>query len=601
MAIDFTRYNPPGIYTEAVKGPQLAVRSSVPTAVAVFGLSVGYKTFRESLKINPDTGDLTTIQQISINGNPDTGTFTLAMGGAPSVGIAPGATPSTVQAAIEGLAEVVAGAVAVTGADGGPYTAEFDPRPGGYVLMTANATGLGGGLNPTVGITKEDHGTPAINQAFTQRGIKTTVGTEPDIDPATGKLLDTLVVKDPNTGELHVEGRDYVVVRYPIGGAGEDTTAGTDDDLYTISRVVDGHIHSGDIVQVQYQYTDPDYHKVYTFYDYDDIRDMYGEPFDAAGNIQSELTLCCKFAFTNGASTCLTCAVDPSIPGGENMADYADALDKFRDEPQIAIIVPANGAQPLQALVKQHVEAQSNNRYERRAIIGMDGSARPIPTATRIDNAMRIADTNRIALVSPSRFFYYAPELNRQIILGGQYMAAALAGLSVSMIAAMPLTHKNPEGFVEPAEFQREGEKSNESNNGLMVIERTRRNLIQVRHGVTVNPTDLLTREWSIIGQQDVMVYRIRDYLDADGLIGMPIYDTTLIQVKASAESALVSLVRDEVIRNYQNLKVRQLATLPDVLEVRYEWLPAYPLNYIVVRYSVAVLTGDITVTETTI
>ena len=67
-----------------------------------------------------------------------------------------------------------------------------------------------------------------------------------------------------------------------------------------------------------------------------------------------------------------------------------------------------------------------------------------------------------------------------------------------------------------------------------MVVERTRRQLIQVRHGVTTNPTDLLTREWSIIGQQDVMVYRIRDYLDADGLIGQPIYDTTLIQVKAS-------------------------------------------------------------------
>jgi hypothetical protein len=118
---------------------------------------------------------------------------------------------------------------------------------------------------------------------------------------------------------------------------------------------------------------------------------------------------------------------------------------------------------------------------------------------------------------------------------------------------------------------------------------------------VTTDPTDILSREWSIIGQQDVMVYRIRDFLDADGLIGMPIYDTTLIQVKASAEAALVSLIRDEIIVGYQNLKVRQIATLPDVIEVRYEWKPAYPLNYIVVRYSVAVMTGDVTVSEATL
>ena len=56
----------------------------------------------------------------------------------------------------------------------------------------------------------------------------------------------------------------------------------------------------------------------------------------------------------------------------------------------------------------------------------------------------------RIALVSPSTFNYYAPELNKPIVLGGQYMAAALAGLTISMIAAMPLTRKTVRGFMGP-------------------------------------------------------------------------------------------------------------------------------------------------------
>jgi hypothetical protein len=481
IAIDFTRYQPPGIYTEAVGGPQLQVFSSVPTAVAVFGLSRGYKTYHQSIKINPDV----------------------------------------------------------------------------------------------------DETTPAMNQTLAQSGINP----------------DTIVVVNPNTALTYALGTDYTVT---LVSPGPDVTLGTGDDLYTIQRVVDGgHILPGDVVQIAYQYTDNDYFKVWALYDYDDVRDFYGEPFDASGNIQSELTLCCKLAFDNGASTVLTCAVQPADPSNVTMQDYQNALDKFVDEPQIAIIVPATGAQPIQELVQLHVTAQSNNRYERRAIMGMDGSVTPIPTTVRITNAEILTD-QRLALISPSAFYYYAPELNRQITLGGQFMAAAVAGLSVSMIAAMPLTRKNIRNFIGPAEDQREGQKSNESANGLMVVELTRRNQVQIRHGVTTDPTDLLRREWSIIGQQDVMVYRIRDYLDADGLIGMPIYPTTLVQVKASTDAALQSLIAGGIIVNYQNLKVRQIATMPDVIEVRFEWLPAYPLNYIVVRYSVEVLTGDVTVTETT-
>jgi hypothetical protein len=149
-------------------------------------------------------------------------------------------------------------------------------------------------------------------------------------------------------------------------------------------------------------------------------------------------------------------------------------------------------------------------------------------------------------------------------------------------------------GWKRPTVQQRDGEKNLESQNGLMVVELTRRNLVQVRHGVTTDTADMLSAEWNIIGQGDVLVYRIRDYLNADDLIGQPIYDTTLINVKASAESALQSLKRDEIIVDYQNLKVRQLEQQPDVVEVRFEWKPALPLNYIVVRYSITTTTGEV-------
>lgn len=564
MAIDFTQYQPPGVYTESVGGPQLSVRSSVPTAVAIFGTSVGYRTYRESIKIESDAA----------NGSGDvvpSNNKTLAKSGI---------------RVVTGSPEVITSGTVTNGVNSGNVNIASPGATIGGITLAVNDLVY---LNAQTKVTE--------NGLYKFKGATTPLEV----------VTDSFKVVNPSSGQLFINGLDYEIVKVSAGNPDLSTDR---DDLYTIKRIDRGTgagIQEGDVVQISYRYTGVDrqrgvgdYFDVYAYYDYDDVRDHYGEPFDASGNIQSEVTLAAKFAFTNGASSVLTCAVDTEAHASLSQC-YQDALDKFRDEDQIAVIVPGTGSSYIYQMVKDHVNAQSNNRYERRAVLGIDGSGGSVDTSARQDYAMGMSD-RRIAMVSPSRFGYYAPELNKEIILGGQFMAAAVAGKSVSQVAAMPLTRKIITGFTGPAEnpSQREGEKNLETQNGLMVVEKTRRNQIQVRHGVTTDPTDLLSREWSIIGQQDVMVYRIRDFLDADGLVGMPIYDTTLIQVKASAESALVSLVRDGIIVGYQNLKVRQIATLPDVVEVRYEWKPAYPLNYIVVRYSVAVMTGDVTVTDNT-
>ena len=566
MAIDFTRYQPPGVYTESVGGPQLAVRSTVPTAVAIYGQGVGYRTYRESV-VFPD--------DVTVDGS---------LVAAPTKELSKKGI-KVVDYDIEAFSAVNVDIVTPTSSIGGVSLSAGD-----YVQLYGQTNSAQNGL-------------------YRWNAATSGVGS-----PAMTLIPDTFRVVNPTTGALYVRGKDYVIERVTVGEDNTTTPVGQRDDVYVLKRVrASGtNLEEGDLVQVSYRYTDPEYYQVWSLYDYDDVRDIYGEPFDAAGNIQSEITLAAKFAFLNGASTVLTCAVDresvypaDSSNAGQTktIADqYQDALDKLSDEDQIAIIVPATGnAEISHDQIKTHVNVQSANRYERRAILGIDGSSTRVPSASRIEFAQTLTD-RRVALISPSQFLYYAPELSKQIVLGGQFVAAAVAGRSVSQIAAMPLTRKTISGFIGPTteDSGREGEKNYETQNGLMVIERTRRNQVQVRHGVTTDPTDMLRREWSIIGQQDVMVYRVRDYLDADGLIGMPIYETTLIQVKASAESALVSLVRDQIIVGYQNLKVRQIATLPDVIEVRYEWKPAYPLNYIVVRYSVAVMTGDVTVSEAT-
>src|SRR5690606_27346018 len=97
----------------------------------------------------------------------------------------------------------------------------------------------------------------------------------------------------------------------------------------------------------------------------------------------------------------------------------------------------------------------------------------------------------------------------------------------------------------------------------------------------------------------DAMSIQVRNVLDADGLIGSVINDLTLLNVKASAEVALQTLVQSGTIRNYRELKVRQLVETPDVIEIRFEWLAGVPLNYIIVRYSVSITSGDVEVLST--
>lgn len=478
-AVDFSRYLPPGVYTNPMPGPQLVVNSTLPTAVALFGTTVGYRTFTESVYVEAD-------QQLTV---------------------------------------------------------------------------------------------PAVSRTLANKGID----------------LTTLVVTNPFTGATYSENQDYTVVL--VGG-----TQGTAEALYAISRVIDGGtILAGDTVTVSYRYTDPTYFDPYIFYDYDDVRVAYGEPFNttsetingvAPGGVLSELTLAAKFAFMNGAYQVVCVAVQTEDPESPVVAEYVDALEKLNDQALVAIVVPCNGnMQPLHEQVRQHVVTQSANRFERRAIIGMDGT---ISSDLRRTYASQIGE-QRIALVSPTKFTYYSPELNKSIELGGQYIAASLAGMTVSMSYAQPLTHKVITGWDGVVELQKEQQKNDESKNGLMVVEKTRRQKMWVRHGVTTDNSDLLHREWNIIGQQDALVYRLRDYLENANLIGQPIYDYTLVNVKASAEGALQSLLRDGLIVNYAGLKARQLLTNPDVIEVSFSWLPAMPLNYIVVTFAVSLTSGNVT------
>lgn len=412
----------------------------------------------------------------------------------------------------------------------------------------------------------------------------TTITPNPHLLVKAGVDLETIKVVDPITGTEFQKGVDYTT-KYvdPLA-----TNA-----VGTVTRTLDGALEENLPVRITYNYVTDSYFEARSFYDFDDVRDAFGPAFDKNGKIISELTLAAQFAFVNGASHVVLSPLQVEGTSEATLDDYVKALNKLANVPSISVVCSASGDPKVFSSVKQHVVNQSNNASERRAILGLDGTKEAYSTGDRLVKAGELSQ-QRVALVSPSRFGYFESQTNDVVEIGSQFIACGIAGYSVSQSPSQPLTRKNIEGISTFPEEEVDQVKTQESAGGLMVVERTRRGTVRIRHGVTTNPSTLLTREWSIIGQEDAMAIRMRNLLDDDGIIGSPIDDTTLINVKASADTALQSLVRDEVIRDYQELKVRQTPEQPDVIEIRYEWRASVPLNYIVVRYSINMSTGEL-------
>lgn len=118
----------------------------------------------------------------------------------------------------------------------------------------------------------------------------------------------TLSVTDRFTGQGYVEGTDWAY----------------DPATNTLTHITGGP-GDGTWVTVSYEYTGEDFYDLQRFNDYDDVRDLYGNPFDPTGAINSPLSLAAYLAFSNGASRIVCAAVEPPTAAQEVQHVYNDA------------------------------------------------------------------------------------------------------------------------------------------------------------------------------------------------------------------------------------------------------------------------------------
>jgi len=351
-------------------------------------------------------------------------------------------------------------------------------------------------------------------------------------------------------------------------------------------------IDSGDTVTVQYDYADVDYWKPTIFSDFNDVVDKYGDAFDATGNIDSELSFAAKLSILNGASSLVAVAVPPSA----TTSDYENALLKLEDDEDGQLIVPLTGETNVFSLVQAHIVKMKLRNIFKTSILGMDGSSTAVSKESLRSQALTLggdSDTaGDICLLSPAVFSYYNSFLSVNTNIGGQFVAAALAGMHAGRDVATSLTRKQVAGLSVVKDERTTLDKNTDAASGLLVVEQiSSTGSIRVRHEITTTPSDINKREFPVALQRNNMIKRVTTALD-DSVIGQIFADAAAPgKVASIVDQVLRSLVNLGQLTAYNGLAARISASDPTVVEVRWQYKPVYTVHYVQITFGIS-LTG---------
>lgn len=457
--------------------------------------------------------------------------------------------------------------------------------PGVYVEEIDAPVVSSTGIAPTVLGLVGDSQRFRSNAEIVQLDTEDAVGPVPTTLAKLGVDASTIVVTNRFTGETYVETQDYTWSQ--TAGDSADTTR---DDVTALTRVGTGNITPGTFVTVTYQYTDVGYFDPQSFQDYDDVRDLYGNPFDSQGNINSPMTLAAFFAFANGASEVVAAAVDPA--GAQpTAAEFQTALDKLKDQLHVNVVVPVTTDATVATYVQAHVQTMYNQGLYRRAFIGGAGTYSNIANHGFSDP--------RVVVIGPSRYTFYDGTTDSLVELGAEYAAAAVAGSHASRPVQIPLTRKQIRGFYTIPDQITESQMVSVQRQGTLWLRQKRGGQIIVRHGLTTDTTNVYTREINIQASKDRLMTLIFEALENQELVGSVMTDTTPQDVVGSVSGILEFAKDTQLIQNYSGLKYRIPSNQPTEIQIRFMYKPSLPLNYVQVQFAIDTSTGASSFTDT--
>lgn len=488
------------------------------------------------------------------------------------------------------------------------YTLANVGAPGTTIVWNNSATVLGKFqtvyLDYTVGATNYTDVAVQLNNLTTVALPDNTTA----ITVKTAAGADTTV-----TAALYTKG-STTDADYIVGGSGASTTIARSAGTTTIGGSADKLA-----VRVTYNATPSDYWLPTRCFTQYDVESKYGPAWDSAGNILNPLSFAASLAFANGANSVVLQALfasgTPNTNPTGSLTDWENSFSNLYNIEDINVVVPiiSSGSlavSPSDALSLQ-IEVALQNFVAYMAenqnqlvigIVGEDATNGTLASPTTLQaHAQSIGANNyaeNMVLVSPGSFQIANPITGLATNIGGQYVAACVAGMLSRYTVQTPLTRKQVNALTGVNVARTEVQKDQDAGAGCLVVD-AKRGRIQVRDGITTSQVSISSRTLNVVRAKHYMMENIRTALE-DQVVGQIVLDDQAnfrVQLIISAELDL--LVADGTIVSYDAIQCAPDPADPTALQVRFSYLPAYPLNRVSISFSINQSSG-VTFDQTT-
>jgi hypothetical protein len=250
------------------------------------------------------------------------------------------------------------------------------------------------------------------------------------------------------------------------------------------------------------------------------------------------------------------------------------------------IITPLRGdSLELFQVLKRSNGIQSSIRYrsERTSIIGLAAGSLP---RTATDWAQTLGDT-RMRMVYPDMVtisLQNALGETKESLIEGPYIAAGLVGsvVSANLDVATPWTNRRLVGYTQLARQLDAVEQNQIAQKGVTIIDEAPP-FLRVRHGLTTDVTNVLTRTPTIIQIADEVQRQSRVAMES--FIGIKFLPSILGQIEGRLSTVLNALVKKNIIAAYTGVQARVNPNDPTTADVEAFYQPVFPLLYIVMTF----------------
>lgn len=239
----------------------------------------------------------------------------------------------------------------------------------------------------------------------------------------------------------------------------------------------------------------------------------------------------------------------------------------------------------LYMYLKRSCEIQSSIRYraERTAILGVSAGT----NSAGVTNMAQTLGNTRVRLVYPDMATLNVQDglgSIKEYLIDGPYLAAALAGSVVSpnTDVATPWTGRRLVGFTQLAR-QLDAVQANQIAVKGVTILQDQAPFIKVRHGLTTDMTNILTKLPTIIMIADEIQRQSRDVLES--FIGLKFLPGILGQIEGRLSMMLKAAVSAQIITAYTGVKANVSVDDATTCEVEAFYSPVFPLLYILVSF----------------